>query len=59
VEDAKGLENELDRVEGMQFDRGCMSPYVINNPDKQSPSSCVPARRSRRSRARTTSSKRA
>ena len=35
VEDGKSLENELEVVEGMQFDRGYISPYFINNPDKQ------------------------
>ncbi|WP_407278102.1 chaperonin GroEL [Aromatoleum evansii] len=35
VEDGKSLHNELDVVEGMQFDRGYISPYFINNPDKQ------------------------
>ncbi len=35
VEDGKSLNNELDVVEGMQFDRGYISPYFINNPDKQ------------------------
>ncbi len=35
IEDGKSLENELEVVEGMQFDRGFLSPYFINNPDKQ------------------------
>jgi chaperonin GroEL len=35
VEDGKSLNNELDVVEGMQFDRGYLSPYFINSPDKQ------------------------
>jgi len=35
VEDGKSLDNELDVVESMQFDRGYISPYFMNDPDKQ------------------------
>jgi len=35
VEDGKSLDNELSVVEGLQFDRGYLSPYFINNPDRQ------------------------
>ena len=35
VEEGKSLDNELEVVDGMQFDRGYLSPYFMNNPDKQ------------------------
>lgn len=36
IEDGSGLSSELESVEGLQFDRGFLSPYFINNPDRQS-----------------------
>lgn len=38
VEDAKGMETSLEVVEGMQFDRGYLSPYFVNNPDRMNTS---------------------
>ena len=43
VEEAKGMENELDIVEGMQFDRGYLSPYFVTNHEKMEAELANPA----------------
>ena len=42
VEEAKSLETELDVVEGMQFDRGYISPYFVTDTEKMRASSRTP-----------------
>jgi chaperonin GroEL (HSP60 family) len=42
VEETKGLQTELEVVEGMQFDRGYLSPYFITNAEKMSTEHLVP-----------------
>ncbi len=43
VEEAKGMENELEIVEGMQFDRGYLSPYFVTNTEKMEADLASPA----------------